>query len=249
VALDYQRRFQEPLRLEWVTYLFLSQDPIGIEEWYAVVEDPKKNDMHTANQLAFKLPSRLIAKVFLFRWIYRGPAFAYANDPDFTPVSKKVDFWQEVIDRYYAKYKALHKTHMNYIKQVNMTGTLTSPLGRTYEFKRYFKRGGHEYSEYEITNYPNQGLGADVCAVARVALYSRIRRDNLRAKFISTIHDSISLDCPVEEKDRVIEHINYVFKHLPHYITRAYGIEWNLPLVGEISVGPNMSDLEEIVIG
>ena len=53
--------------LEWATYLFLSQDPVGMEEWYAVCHDPTKHDIHKANQMAFNLPSRLIAKVFLFR--------------------------------------------------------------------------------------------------------------------------------------------------------------------------------------
>lgn len=53
--------------LEWTTYLFLSQDKVGIEEWIKVLEDPTNNDIHTANQLAFNLISRLISKVFLFR--------------------------------------------------------------------------------------------------------------------------------------------------------------------------------------
>ena len=79
--------------LEWATYLYLSQDPVGIEEWHGVLNDPTKNDIHRANEQAFKLPSRLIAKVFLFRWIYRGSAYAYSKDPDFMPVSRKVDFW------------------------------------------------------------------------------------------------------------------------------------------------------------
>lgn len=53
--------------LEWVTYLHLSQDKVGIEEWHNVVNDPTKFDIHKDNQTKFKLPSRLIAKVFLFR--------------------------------------------------------------------------------------------------------------------------------------------------------------------------------------
>jgi len=53
--------------LEWCTYLFLSQDQVGIREWNQVLEDPTKNDIHTANQVAFNLPSRLISKIFLFR--------------------------------------------------------------------------------------------------------------------------------------------------------------------------------------
>jgi len=53
--------------LEWCCYLFLSQDKVGIDEWQGVIDDPTKYDIHKANQAAFNLPSRLIAKVFLFR--------------------------------------------------------------------------------------------------------------------------------------------------------------------------------------
>lgn len=229
--------------LEWCTYLWLSQDKVGIEEWHNVVNDPSKFDIHKDNQTKFNLPSRLIAKVFLFRWIYRGPAFAYAHDPDFTVVSKSVDFWQGVIDQYYSKYKDLYKTHMKYLQEANRTGHLRSPLGRTYQFKRN-KRG--EFSEYEITNYPNQGLGADVMAVARVSAAARFDKYKLRSKLISTIHDSITSDSPDDEVETVKEIFLEVFQDLPQNIEKAYGIKWDLPLLGECSVGPNMKDLEEI---
>ena len=232
--------------LEWATYLHLSQDKTGIEEWCAMIENPKLNDIHTSNQKAFNLPSRLISKVFLFRWIYRGPAFAYSRDPDFTSVSTKVDFWQEVIDRYYAKYKDLYNTHMRYLQQVNKTGKLTSPLGRTYEFKKYKKGQGLEYSEYEITNYPNQGLGADVMAVARVSAAAKFSKYKLRSVLISTIHDSITSDSPDDEVEIVSEIFTDVFKDLPKNIEKAYGIKWDLPMLGENSIGPNMKDLKEM---
>lgn len=231
--------------LEWATYLHLSQDKIGTEEWCAMVENPKLNDIHTANQKRFNLPSRLISKVFLFRWIYRGPAFAYSRDPDFMPVSKSQAFWQDVIDQYYAKYKGLHATHMQYLQTVNRTGKLVSPLGRTYQFKKYKKGENSEYSEYEITNYPNQGLGADVMAVARVSLAARFHKYNLRSLLISTIHDSLTSDSPPEEVPVVKELMVEVFKDLPKNIERAYGIKWNLPMLGEVSVGDNMKDLNE----
>ena len=212
----------------------------------AIIEDPKKNDMHTANQQKFNLPSRLIAKVFLFRWIYRGPAFAYASDPDFQAVSKSQSFWQDVIDAYYSKYKDLYKTHMKYIQQVNKTGRLVSPFGREYTFKKYNKKGSFEYSEYEITNYPNQGLGADVCAIARVSLANRLRKSGLRSKLISTIHDSLTTDSPANEVDDIQEIILDVFKDLPQNISKCYGVDWKLPMLGEISIGQNMKDLTEV---
>lgn len=229
--------------LEWATYLHLSQDKTGIEEWCAMIENPKLNDIHTANQQRFNLPSRLISKVFLFRWIYRGPAFAYCHDPDFMPVSKSQKFWQDVIDQYYTKYKGLYATHMKYLQEVNMTGQLTSPLGRNYKFNK--NRKG-EFSEYEITNYPNQGLGADVMAVARVSLAARFSKYKLRSLLISTIHDSLTSDSPPDEVETVKELMVGVFKDLPRNIEKAYGIRWDLPMLGEVSVGPNMKDLVEV---
>lgn len=229
--------------LEWITYLYLSQDKVGIEEWYNVVNEPSKYDIHKDNQVRFNLPSRLIAKVFLFRWLYRGPAFAYCHDPDFMVVSKSQQFWQDVIDQYYSKYKGLHATHMKYLQTVNATGMLTSPLGRTYEFKKYKKRDGMEYSEYEITNYPNQGLGADLCAVARVSLAARFAKYNLRSLLISTIHDSLTSDSPDDEVDTVKELMVGVFNDLPKNIEKAYRIPWGLPMCGEVTIGHNMKDL------
>ena len=226
--------------IEWVTYLWLSQDKVGIEEWHNVVNDPTKFDIHLDNQRKFNLPSRLISKVFLFRWIYRGPAFAYCHDPDFASVSKSQKYWQDVIDQYYSKYQGLYKTHMKYLQEVNQTGKLRSPLGRQYEFKRN-KRG--EFSEYEVTNYPNQGLGADVMAVARVSLAARFSRYKLRSLLISTIHDSLTSDSPEDEVEIVKELMVDVFKDLPSNIERSLGIKWNLPMLGEVTSGPNLKDL------
>jgi DNA polymerase I-like protein with 3'-5' exonuclease and polymerase domains len=232
--------------LEWCTYLHLSQDKVGIEEWHGVVNDPSNVDIHRDNQTKFNLPSRLIAKVFLFRWIYRGPAFAYSRDPDFMSVSTSQKYWQDVIDQYYSKYQGLYKTHMRYLQEVNETGRLTSPLGRSYRFNKYRKGQGTEYSEYEITNYPNQGLGADVMAVARVSAAARFSRYKLRSLLVSTIHDSITADSPPDEVNTVKEIFIEVFKDLPKNIEKAYGIKWDLPMIGEVEAGPNLKDLTSI---
>ena len=53
-------------QLEWRTALELSQDWVGINEIIG------GEDTHAKNQAAFGLPSRLIAKIFLFRIIFRG---------------------------------------------------------------------------------------------------------------------------------------------------------------------------------
>lgn len=50
--------------LEWVCASYLSQDPIAMEEVLNNV------DQHSDNQERFGLPSRLVAKTFVFRLIY-----------------------------------------------------------------------------------------------------------------------------------------------------------------------------------
>ena len=233
--------------LEWCTELFLSQDKVGIDEWQGVIDDPTKNDIHRANQTAFNLPSRLIAKVFLFRWIYRGSAYAYSMDNDFKGVSRKVDFWQEVIDRYYNKYSGIYDFHIRIIKEAKKNGVLTSPFGRSYNYaptKNW--RGELVWSEPDITNYINQGLGADVMAVARVVIRQRMKREGLKSKLILTVHDSVVADCPDVEVKAVASLFDLTFRELPKLITQAYGVDWNVPMLGEVSVGPNMLELTEV---
>ena len=47
--------------LEWRVVTELSNDPIALQEIL------NKEDTHSKNQTAFNLPSRLIAKIYLFR--------------------------------------------------------------------------------------------------------------------------------------------------------------------------------------
>jgi hypothetical protein len=53
-------------QLEWRVLLELARDQVGINEVL------NGDDTHDLNRVAFSLPSRLIAKIYLFRTIYRG---------------------------------------------------------------------------------------------------------------------------------------------------------------------------------
>ena len=93
-------------QLEWIGATYLSQDPVAIDEIW------KEVDQHSDNQQRFGLPSRLIAKTFVFRLIYGGSAYSYANDPNFKDIGNE-EFWQSVIDQFYSKYKNLNPGHIS----------------------------------------------------------------------------------------------------------------------------------------
>ena len=110
--------------LEWVCASYLSQDKVAYDEIWNNI------DQHTDNQNRFGLPSRLIAKTFVFRLIYGGSAYSYANDTNFTSVSNSESFWQDVIDEFYKKYKGLNQWHKEIVAKAMRDRKITMPTGR-----------------------------------------------------------------------------------------------------------------------
>lgn len=234
--------------LEWVTYLYLSQDKAGIEEWLEFVADATLNDIHQRNQKDFRLPERRVAKFFLFRCIYRGPAYAYANDPDFMHVSKSEKFWQGVIDRFFEKYNGLNRKHIEYIQSATTTGRIVTPFGRVHMFTPRQTGRGLKWNESDICNWPNQGCGADVMQVARVMFGRRFISSGLAGKICSTVHDSLVADVPADVVVPVAQMMTDVFRDLPAAVSKAYAVDWNLPMLCEVQAGPNMLDMKEIKV-
>lgn len=225
--------------LEWIVGAYLSQDEVAIKEIWNEV------DQHSLNQKAFGLPSRLIAKKFVFRLMYGGSAYSYANDPDFTDVSRSEKFWQKVIDKFYEKYYGLARWHTEIVQQVTLTGQLVMPTGRIYEFERD-KRG--EWPVTTIKNYPVQGLGADLMSIARVSFMRRFKNENFSGVLINTVHDSIVVDLPEAEIKKCVKLFDAVFTDIPTNFRKLFGVEFNLPLRCECGVGNNMKELQVISV-
>lgn len=216
---------------------YLSQDPVLMQELRDGV------DIHSANQEAFGLPSRLIAKVLKFRLVYGGTEHSFARDPDFTPVSTSKDFWAKVIERYYNKYKGIAAWHTKIIQEVTLNSKLVMPTGRQYSFVRT-ERG--DWPVTNIKNYPVQGCGADLMAIARVDFAKRFWNSEIEGKLRITVHDSIVVDVPKKEVDRVCQLYYDVFRDIPRNFKSIFGVEYNLELGCEIKVGPDMGHLEKV---
>lgn len=223
-------------QLEWVCAAFLSQDEVAIKEiWDGV-------DVHETNRAAFDLPTRTIAKIFLFRLIYGGSAYSYAHDPDFTEVSTSQAYWEEVIRRTYAKYTGLGKWHTSLIREVTDRGMLIMPTGRRY----IFPAQDAESFRTQILNYPVQGLGADLVSIARVSLSRRMKILGLKSLLISTVHDSIVVDALQDEAKMVCQLMFDVFDDIPKNFERLFKTKFNLPMRCEISIGNNWEDTTEV---
>jgi len=235
-------------QLEWRSCVFLSQDKIGIQE---IVDGL---DLHTHNQNTFGLPSRLIAKVYLFRLIFGGSAYSYSKDPDFAIVGFSEKQWQGVIDSTYKKYKGIAEFHASLIREVNNTGGYSIPTGREWTFKQYPNfRGKMEWPRTQILNYKVQGFSADLMKLARIAAFNRIKRDypEDKVKFIATVHDDLELD--VDNNPEMIYNIcielENVFRDIPKLYEKYFKQKYNVPMSGEVSYGSSLADMTKFKHG
>lgn len=229
-------------QLEWRTAVELSRDETGIRE---ILEG---QDTHSLNQVAFSLPSRLIAKIYLFRTIFRGSGYAFANDNDFMHVSSSPKFWDGVNEKFYKKYNGLDHQHYVWKDLVLEGKPIVGPLGREWLIPITPKPGREFKIPWTLlSNYPVQGTGADVMTIARISAFNRIKALGIPCKFVSTVHDSIVVDCPTEYLQQVADIFYQVFDDLIKNIWKLFKYDWVVPLACECKYGPNMKDVTKIL--
>lgn len=228
-------------QLEWRTALELSGDPVGIAE---IIEG---KDAHSLNQQAFNLPTRFIAKIYLFRTIFRGSGYAFANDPEFMHVSDSPKFWDEIGRKFYAKYNVLDATHKRWAESVTMGLPLVGPTGREWDIKMgRDNRGELKIPWTVLTNYPVQGTGADVMMIFRLSFYRRLKTLGIPALLISTVHDSLYVDMEQKYVQQIVNLMYDCLDDLVENIRRVFKYDWKVPLSGEVKVGMNQLDMVEV---
>lgn len=240
-------------QLEWRVKVFLAQDQLAMKEIQ------ENLDLHTDNQKVFGLPSRLIAKIFIYRMIfadafgprgYDGPAYAYANDVEFSLTSTSTKFWGGVIDRFFTKYPQVREHSLNLIREATTNGQIVNPSGRFYDFEPYQKWDqSWDWPRTKILNYPIQGLAADLMQLARLEIYHKYMTDwkpkwGNKVLLINTVHDDVELDVdnnPEMMYNISIELVNS-FRNMPLLFERKYGVKFNVPMDGEIKFGRTLNE-------
>lgn len=236
-------------QMEWRSYLEWSQDPVGIDEIRQVTAG-KIPSIHEANKSYFKLPTKLIAKTFLFRWIYRGSGWAFSHDPDFMHVSTSAKYWDKVIQAANEKYNVLFNFQEKLIERASNEEVIVIPSGREYKFKPSTGKGGELFwNVRDIVNYPNQGFAADLVTMARISARNRLRKfieyKEKKILLFNTVHDDVEID--VDNNPEMLYNISItmekVFEDIPKNFRKLYGYDFVTPMAGEVSFGMDLLNL------
>ena len=232
-------------QLEWRTAVELSHDETGLAELMS------GEDIHSINQKTFNLgdgkPGRLLAKIYLFRTIFRGSGWSFANDNDFSHFSASAKFWDGINEQFYKKYSGLDRQHQSWSEDVLRGKPIVGPLGREWLIPIRYEAGREFKIPWTLlSNYPVQGTGADVMSIVRISLFNRLKKLGIPCKFISTVHDSVVMDVPSEYIQTIANVCYDVFDDLQLNIKRIFKYEWVTPLACEVSTGPNMKQMIEV---
>jgi DNA polymerase I-like protein with 3'-5' exonuclease and polymerase domains len=161
-------------------------------------------------------------------------------------VSNKETFWQGVIDAYYEKYYGVAAWHKAIVKEAQLKKRLEIPSGRYYPFElEKNKYGSYKWPITKIKNYPVQGFGADLVMLARIESRRRLR--DLSVDFVSTVHDSIVVDCEESKLDEVAKRLLLSVQEVPRLCKTEFDYDFNLPLTAEVQYGHNKRDMQEYI--
>jgi hypothetical protein len=163
-------------------------------------------------------------------------------------VSTSVKYWDDVGEKFYTKYAGLEQLYQTNMALVASGKPLIGPLGRFWPLKMEIDwKGELKLPETKVVNYPVQGTGADVMAIARVSFMRRLQKLNLKdVVLISSVHDSIVVDAPAYRLKTVAELFHAVFADLVSNIKKVFNYEWIVPLECEVKAGNNLKDMTKV---
>lgn len=219
-------------QIELRIFAHYSQDPKLIEAFL------KEEDIHnrTAMEIfGLKEPSmvspdiRRMAKAINFGIIYgMGPQ----KLSDELGIDLKLA--RSYIEAYYERYPGVLSYRKEMVERARKNGYVTTLFNRRRYLPNIYSenKGLAAEAERAAINTPIQGTAADLIKKAMVNLKERLRRENLRAKFLLQVHDELLFEVPSHELDKTIrtvkEEMEGVYDlRVPLKVDVGYGKNWD----------------------
>lgn len=167
---------------------------------------------------------------------------------------KPVEWCQEFIDRFYQEFPRVRDLHQSWIQEVNRTGCLKMFHNVMFKFNKYIwnnqtkkkELSNHfraKYWEPQIKNYPVQHT-AFLLLSTFVAEFYRQKAVYKRDKYlmVSTVHDSLVLDCRPEYIEEAQEDVKIILAKLPEICYNKYEMKIDMPINVDITTGYSWYD-------
>ena len=150
-------------------------------------------------------------------------------------------------------YPALRQMLSQYKRFIEDTGVAVSIFGRVRVFEEVYSDDNEAAAKALRAgcNHLIQSTASDMMLVALTEIERRMRAADLESILVSTVHDSLVLDCVRAELSKVHEIVMSVLNNFPGVFASLFGntfdTSWMIvPFTGDCEVGLNYLNMRKI---
>lgn len=150
---------------------------------------------------------------------------------------------QEIIKRYFEALPGVKKYIDDTIESARKIGYVQTLIGRRRPLPEINSPRAPERTGAERTaiNHPIQGSAADIIKFAMLAVFDEIQKKQMKARMVLQVHDELVFEVPPEEVDAFAALLRVLMTEIPQR-----ELKLDVPLVVDISTGPNWNDTQEL---
>jgi DNA polymerase I-like protein with 3'-5' exonuclease and polymerase domains len=187
---------------------------------------------------------RVLAKTTNFLTGYGGGAFGLQNVLANQSIYLPLEECENIIDSFFESYPSLRKLLQFYKRFILDTGVAVSIFGRVRIFEEVF--GEDEEAKAKALragcNHMIQSTASDMMLTALRVIEQMMREEGLESILISTVHDSLLIDCIRSELPIVHDIVTSVLNNFPAVLPAVFGDDFDtswmlVPFSGDCEVG------------
>ena len=187
---------------------------------------------------------RNIGKTVNFLTGYGGGAFGLQNVLAAKSIYLKIEECEAIIESFFAAYPALQRLLMHYKHFILEKHVAVSIFGRVRVFEEV--QGDDQEAKAKALragcNHLIQSTASDMMLLALIAIENMMKEADLESLLVSTVHDSLLIDCIQTELPQVHEIVMTVLNNFPQVLPAMLGEDFDtswmlVPFTGDCEVG------------
>jgi DNA polymerase-1 len=211
-----------------------SQDPVLIDAFRngEDIHARTAQEVFGVGPMAQNAEHRRAAKAINFGIIYGLSAFGLAQQ---LSIGQKEA--AQFISAYFTRYSGVKKFLDKILVETRKTGVAKTLFGRIRPIPEINSPQAQlrSFAERTALNSPLQGTAADLIKLAMIKIDERLTKEKFETKMILQVHDELLFEAPPKEKSKLEKLVREEMEGV-HKLA--------VPLVVEISSGPNWRDLD-----
>lgn len=197
--------------------------------------------------------NRTLAKTVNFLTGYGGGAFGLQNVLAMRSIYKKIEECQAIIDAFFDAYPAMRTWLQKYKRFILDNHVAVSIFGRVRIFEEVLSRDEEAIAKALRAgcNHLIQSTASDMMLIALFVIEAKMREANLESILVSTVHDSLVIDCVRSELSVIHEIVMETLDNFPDVFKALFGADYDtswmiVPFTGDYEVGLNYLSTRKI---